>query len=81
MSVTALQFADKDRFRSQIDKIVQSQTLRKAESLCKLLRYLGDYALTHPGLPLKEYKIATEVFGRPEDFDPQADSAIRAQAG
>lgn len=81
MSVTALQFADKDRFRSQIDKIVQSQTLRKAESLCKLLRYLGDYALTHPGLPLKEYKIATEVFGRPEDFDPQADSAIRVQAG
>ena len=81
MSVTALQFADRDRFRSQIDKIVQSQTLRKAESLCKLLRYLGDYALTHPGIPLKEYQIATEVFGRPEDFDPQADSAIRVQAG
>jgi hypothetical protein len=81
MSVTALQFADRDRFRSQIDKIVQSQTLRKAESLCKLLRYLGDYALTHPGVPLKEYQIATEVFGRPEDFDPQADSAIRVQAG
>ena len=30
---------------------------------------------------LKEYQIATEVFGRPENFDPQADSAIRVQAG
>jgi hypothetical protein len=81
MSVTSLQLADKDRYLSQIEKIVHSQTLRKAESLCKLLRYLGDHALTHPGVPLKEYQIATEVFGRPENFDPQADSAIRVQAG
>jgi hypothetical protein len=81
MSVTSLQFAEKDRYLSQIEKIVHSHTLRKAESLCKLLRYLGDHALTHPGVPLKEYQIATEVFGRPENFDPQADSAIRVQAG
>jgi hypothetical protein len=81
MSVTSLKFADNARYLSQIDKIVHSHTLRKADSLCKLLRYLGDYALTHPGVPLKEYQIATEVFGRPEDFDPQADSAIRVQAG
>jgi len=81
MSVTSVQFADKDRYLIQIEKIVHSQTLRKAESLCKLLRYLGDHALTHPGVPLKEYQIATEVFGRPENFDPQADSAIRVQAG
>ena len=81
MSVTSLKFADNARYLSQIDKIVHSHTLRKADSLCKLLRYLGDYALTHPGVPLKEYQIATEVFGRPEDFDPQVDSAIRVQAG
>src|SRR5581483_11520337 len=53
----------------------------KAESLCKLLRYLADHALAQPGVPLKEYQIATEVFGRSEDFDPQSDSAIRVQAG
>jgi hypothetical protein len=81
MSVTTLQFAEKDRYLHQIEKIVHSQTLRKAESLCKLLRYLGNHALTQPGVPLKEYQIATEVFGRPENFDPQADSAIRVQAG
>jgi hypothetical protein len=81
MSVTSPQFAGSDRYLSQIDKIVHSQTLRKAESLCKLLRYLGVHALTQPGVPLKEYQIATEVFGRPENFDPQADSAIRVQAG
>jgi hypothetical protein len=30
---------------------------------------------------LKEYQIATEVFGRPPNFDPQSDSTIRVQAG
>lgn len=52
-----------------------------SESLCKLLRYLAEHALRHPGVPLKEYQIATEVFGRAVDFDPQSDSAIRVQAG
>src|SRR3984885_13730626 len=81
MSVTSVQVGDKQAYLNQIDKIVQSHTLRKAESLCKLLRYLADHALAQPGVPLKEYQIATEVFGRPADFDPQVDSAIRVQAG
>ena len=82
MSVTSLQFADhRDRCLDQIERLTHSHALRKAESLCRLLRYLADHALAHPGVPLKEYKIATEVFGRPADFNPQADSAIRVQAG
>jgi len=81
MSVTSVQIADKERYLTQIEKLVHSHTLRKAESLCKLLRYLADHALTQPGIPLKEYQIATEVFGRSVDFDPQSDSAIRVQAG
>src|ERR1700741_4900555 len=81
MSVTSVPISEKQRYLNQIDKLVHSHTLRKAESLCKLLRYLADHALAQPGVPLKEYQIATEVFGRPEDFDPQADSAIRVQAG
>ena len=81
MAVTSVQIAEKQRFLDQIEKIIHSHTLRKAESLCKLLRYLANHALSHPGVPLKEYQIATEVFGRPDDFNPQADSAIRVQAG
>ena len=81
MSVTSFQLADKDRYLGQIDKIVHSHSLRKAESLCKLLLYLADHAITQPGVSLKEYQIATEVFGRPASFDPQTDAAIRVQAG
>ena len=41
----------------------------------------AEHALDHPGSSLKEYQIATEIFGRPHDFDPQHDSTIRVQAG
>ena len=73
MSVTPVQIADKQLYFEQIEKLVHSHTLRKAESLCKLLRYLAEHELSQPGTTLKEYQIATEVFGRPEDFDPQSD--------
>ena len=65
----------------QIERLVSSQTLHGSESLCKLLRYLAKHVLDHPGVPLKEYQIATEVFGRQPDFDPQLDSMVRVQAG
>ena len=72
---------EKDQFVRQIDTLVASRELHGADSLCKLLRYLANHALEIPGEPLKEYKIATEVFGRSSDFDPQLDSIIRVQAG
>ena len=81
MSVTRTQISERERWLGQIDKLVNSQVLHGSESLCKLLRYLGEHALDHPGSALKEYQIATEVFGRPQDFDPQHDSTIRVQAG
>lgn len=65
----------------QVERLVSSHTLHGSESLCKLLRYLAKHALDHPGSPLKEYQIATEVFGRQSDFDPQVDSMVRVQAG
>jgi hypothetical protein len=65
----------------QVEKLVNSHTLQGSESLRKLLRYLADHAIKHPGVALKEYQIATEVFGRPADFDPHLDSLVRVQAG
>ena len=70
-----------EHFWQQIEKLAHSDVLHGSESLCKLLRYLAKHALEEPGVRLKEYQIATEVFGRPADFDPQSDSMIRVQAG
>jgi hypothetical protein len=66
---------------AQIEKLLNSHALHGSESLCKLLRYLANHSLDHPGTSPKEYQIATEVFGRQQDFDPHVDSMVRVQAG
>ncbi len=65
----------------QIERLIKSHSLSGSESLCKLLRYLAEHSLDHPGVALKEYQIATEVLGRSGGFDPQSDSTVRVQAG
>lgn len=76
-----MEVPDRAHYRGQIDKLLSSHGLHGSESLCKLLRYLADHALDHPGASPKEYQIATEVFGRPSNFDPHLDSTVRVQAG
>ena len=80
MSVTA-PVVNRQQYLMAIERLVNSQSLHSSEALCKLLRYLADQSLQNPGSSIKEYQIATEVFGRPADFDPHSDSAIRVQAG
>lgn len=65
----------------QVERLVASPILAHSESLCKLLRYLAEHASDHPKTQVKEYQIATEVFGRPADFDPRLDSTVRVQTG
>jgi hypothetical protein len=81
IKVTGVSLTERAQFQAEIEKLVASHALHGSESLCKLLRYLGRQALEHPGTAVKEYQIATEVFGRQADFDPQLDSMVRVQAG
>jgi len=81
MAVTHSFSIDRDQCFQQIERLTKSHSLHSSESLCRLLRYLAEHSLDHPGVALKEYQIATEVLGRPPGFDPQSDSTVRVQAG
>lgn len=81
MAVTHTFAAGREQCFQQIDRLIKSHSLHTSESLCRLLRYLAEHSLDHPGIALKEYQIATEVLGRPPGFDPQSDSTVRVQAG
>ena len=81
MSVTGAFVEERPQYLAAIERLAASHVLHGSESLCKLLRYLAEHSLQNPGVAVKEYQIATEVFGRPADFDPHLDSAIRVQAG
>jgi hypothetical protein len=81
MAVTHSFVVGREQCFQQIERLTKSHSLHSSESLCRLLRYLAEHSLDHPGVALKEYQIATEVLGRPVGFDPQSDSTVRVQAG
>ena len=81
MAVTHSFAVGREQCFQQIERLTKSHSLHSSESLCRLLRYLAEHSLDHPGVALKEYQIATEVLGRPAGFDPQSDSTVRVQAG
>src|ERR1700691_128655 len=81
MRDTGATSVEREALHSQIEKLNRSTILHGSESLCKLLKYLGEHSLDSPGTSLKEYQIATEVFGRPADFDSRVDSTVRVQTG
>ena len=64
-----------------LEKVLQSRTLQNSESLKAFLRFVVEKTVEDEGALLKEYTIATEVFGRNSDYDPRIDSVVRVQAG
>ncbi|HTB13086.1 MAG TPA: hypothetical protein VK752_16000 [Bryobacteraceae bacterium] len=78
MAVTGVSSALREPLFSEVDKIVHSDVLRGSESLCHLLSYLASHSVSEQG-SVKEHQIATEVFGRPADFDSRLDSTVRVQ--
>ena len=59
MAVTHSFVIGREQCFQQIEKLTKSHSLHSSESLCKLLRYLAEHSLDHPGIALKEYQIAT----------------------
>jgi hypothetical protein len=66
--------------RSQIDLVLSSRSFRNAPLLQKFLEFITSESFHGRHEELSEYVIATQVFGRPEDFDPATDTIVRTQA-
>lgn len=71
----------KEQKLEHLEKVLHSRTLQNSESLKAFLRFVVERTITNQDVPLKEYTIATEVFGRDSDYDPRIDSVVRVQAG
>jgi hypothetical protein len=70
----------KDEKLAQLERILQSQIMQGSGSLRAFLRFVVQKALDQQEDQLKEYTIATEVFGRGEQYSPRTDSVVRVQA-
>ncbi|WP_371397372.1 hypothetical protein [Fretibacter rubidus] len=62
-------------------RILTHKQFKDTTRLKRFLTYVVDEALAGRSDRLKGYSIGLEVFDRPEDFDPQADTIVRVQAG
>ncbi|MDX2179645.1 MAG: hypothetical protein SFV18_08645 [Bryobacteraceae bacterium] len=79
--IKALQVAAPTSGRSQVDRILHSETFRHADQLRHLLDYLAERSLAGDGGTLKEYTVGIEALGKRTDYDPRKDAAVRIQAG
>lgn len=66
---------------AELDRVLHGRALHGSENLRAFLRFVVDKSIEDQEGQLKEYVIATEVFGRGQEFDPRVDSVVRVQAG
>ena len=74
---TAASF-DKEKF--EVESILASGIFSRAPNLALLLKYVCEKYFEGAAEEIKEYNIAIEALGRPQDFDQKRDSIVRVEA-
>jgi len=69
-----------DEIREQLQRILDSPTFRATEAQRKFLQFVVEKTLAGQADEIKGYTIATQVFGRREDFDQSTDPIVSIQA-
>jgi adenylate cyclase len=67
--------------REELRRILAADDFDASDRNREFLRYVVEETLSGRADRIKAYNIATSVFGRNADFDPQADSIVRIEAG
>ena len=65
--------------QAALDAVLHSRTFAKNPRLSALLEYLCLRCFRGGADSIKEYNIATDVFGRPADFDQSTDAIVRVE--
>lgn len=66
--------------RAELESILASGVLGRANNLVRLLNYVCEKYFEGTIDEVKEYSIAVQALGRPDDFDPQVDTIVRVTA-
>ena len=66
--------------RSEALKVSRSEIFRRSTRLKRFLAFIVEKTLDEKVEDLNEYSIATEVYGRPANFDPVCDNIVRSEA-
>jgi hypothetical protein len=66
--------------KAELQRILSSPQFRRATKLHRFLELVCDYKFQDRTQEINEYLIATAVFGKGPQFDPNEDSLVRVQA-
>lgn len=66
---------------AQLEKMIASRHFRNSKRYPSLLRFIVDQTLEGKSDLLKERNLGTYVFGKPSDYDTNADPIVRVTAG
>ena len=66
--------------RAELDAILNSGMFGRANNLVRLLTFVCEKHFEGATAEIKEYNIAVQALGRPQDFDPQVDTIVRVTA-
>lgn len=69
-----------DAVRAELHRVLQSAQFDASERNRRFLEYVIEETLAGRAGRIKAYNIATEVFGRDVNFDPQLDPVVRMEA-
>jgi Tol biopolymer transport system component len=72
---------DHSEIRAELGKVLSSPLFVNSWRMSRFLRFIVETTLEGDGERIKEYLVATEVFDKPVDYDPQSDSTVRTEAG
>ncbi|HEY1871816.1 MAG TPA: hypothetical protein VGG71_12210, partial [Chitinophagaceae bacterium] len=81
MGIIANSFPNADVIREQLLRILTSFEFRNSQVLSRFLQFVVEEALGGRSDEIKEYTIGVRALGRPADFNPQVDAAVRIHAG
>src|SRR6476646_8202979 len=72
--------SDQKAIRQQLERILHSGPFHQSQRRQRFLEYLVTETLAGRSDRVTGYKLALEVFGRPETFDPAVDPFVRIEA-
>ncbi len=66
--------------RAQVERLLSDPLFSQSKRYVSFLRYVTERALNHNLEPLNERILGVEIFGRPQNYDTDADPIVRVTA-
>ncbi|MDD5391596.1 MAG: hypothetical protein PHE17_01120 [Thiothrix sp.] len=72
---------NKDSVRQELEKLLASRVFEAKKQACNFLEYVVAEKLAGRGSKITQYGIAVEALGKPTDYCPTENPAVRVEAG